>query len=379
MASTNREQVVITGFGLLTPIGESFWQTALSLRARRSCYQEHETVLVADSPSGHILRGATVSRVAKRLVPRNLTGASRAAALLAHPVEECLSGTPPELLQRVTWDFVTRGAGSEQTLRDLLAVKLPRAHLSSESSSRPRAIRSEFFARIAQAAEALLAHRVEMALVACVDSLSDSIQLSELIYAGLLKDAANPYGIMAGEAACALLLERESAARQRKAPIMARIPAWGGAGEPNPWPGGSPSTAQGLTEAFHRAFAMLGDDGARVGQVITDENGQRGRAIEWALTAGRIFPNPEHPRMLRHPAVIAGDAGGALGAILLADALARLAWRRFPRGQIAVAVSDDEGDRRVLCLDEGERKGRRSLFGEIRERLGWEKKEAGGS
>ena len=77
-----------------------------------------------------------------------------------------------------------------------------------------------------------------------------------------------------------------------------------------------------LTGAFHQALARLDDRGASIGQVITDENGERPRALEWAMTAGRIFPNNGKERTLRHPAVIAGDAGGALGALVLADALA---------------------------------------------------------
>jgi hypothetical protein len=134
--------------------------------------------------------------------------------------------------------------------------------------------------------------------------------------------------------------------------------------------------AQGLTGAFHQAFARLDDGGASVGQVITDENGERARAREWALTAVRIFPENAKERLLRHPAVIAADAGGALGAVVLADALARLAWRRHPHGRIALSVSDDQGERRVLCLEAGERQVRRSQFKALRQLLKWEKKPA---
>ena len=239
-----QDKVVIIGFGLLTPIGQTFWHTMLSLRAKRSCYQEHETVLVADSPSGAILRGATVSRVAHRLIPRDLAGAHRAAALLAFPVMECLSGFPLESRRRLVWDVITRYAGSWEVVRDEFAEWLPEVNLCTDSFCWPRAIRSEFFGRIANAAESLLANRVESVLVTCADSLCDPLQLEELLHAGLLKDAANPYGIMASEAAGAVLLERKSTARRRGAPILAVICAWGGASEPHPWPTGSPSTAQ---------------------------------------------------------------------------------------------------------------------------------------
>lgn len=372
--TTEPERIVITGFGLQTPIGASFWNTALSLRAKRSCFQGHETVLVADTPSGAILRGATISRVPNAHIPRNLTGAHRAAALLVPPMTECLTGFPPELYQRLDWEIVTRHSECDEIILGSLAEKMPKANLSKVSLCQPGAIRSEFFARIAHAVEALQTNRSEYVVVACADSLCDSLQLTELLNAGLLKDAANPYGIMAGEAAGAILLERESTARRRGATILAGIAAWGSALEPHPWPSGSPSTAQGLTAAFHQAFAQLDDKGAGVGQVITDENGERPRSLEWALTAGRIFPNPEQERTLRHPAVIAGDAGGGLGAVLLADALARLLWRRPPRGRIVLALSDDEGERRTLCLEPVEQYQRRTMFTDIRQRLGLQKK-----
>jgi 3-oxoacyl-[acyl-carrier-protein] synthase I len=368
------ERVVITGFGLFTPIGETFWHTMLSLRAKRSSYQGHETVLVADSPSGAVLRGATISRVAQRLIPRDLSGAHRVAALLAPAVAECLSGFPAALTRRLAWEVVTRHSGTAEIVRRMQAELLPEGDVTPVSFCQSQAIRCEFFTRIACAAEALQAGRVESVLVSCADSLCDPLQLAKLLNAGLLKDAANPHGIMAGEAGGSVLLERESTARRRGAAIMAVVAAWGGAREPHPWPTGSPSTAQGLTGAFHQAFSRLDDGGASVGQVITDENGERPRALEWALTAGRIFPDHARERILRHPAVIVADAGGALAAVVLADALARLAWRRPPRGRIALSVSDDQGERRVLCLQSGDCQIRRSQFTALRQRLRWEKR-----
>lgn len=372
--STKPERVVITGFGLQSPIGATFWHTALSLRAKRSCYQEHETVLVADTPSGAILRGATISRVPNAQIPRNLARAHRATALLATPIAECLSEFPPKLHHRLNWKIVTRHAEYGEIILGSMSEKMPKANFSADSFCRSRAIRSEFFTLIALAVEELQANRAEWVVVACADSLCDSHQLTELLNAGQLKDAATPYGIMASEAAGAVLLERESTARRRGATILAGIAAWGGAIEPHPWPTGSPSTAQGLTAAFHQTFAQLDDKGVSVGQIITDENGERPRSLEWALTAGRIFPNPEQERTLRHPAVIAGDSGGGLGAVLMADALAQLTLRRPPRGRIAMAVSDDQGERRILCIEPVELYEKRIMFTDIRQRLGRQKK-----
>ncbi len=167
------------------------------------------------------------------------------------------------------------------------------------------------------------------------------------------------------------MLERESAARLRKAPILASISAWGSATEPHPWPDGKPSKALGLTTAFHQAFSKLGDRGASVLHVITDENGERARALEWSLTAGRIFPNPDQKRNLWHPAVVTGDTGGSLAALVLADAITRLIMSTPPSGRIALAVSDDQGSRQVLCLEHVDQPEREEYFAKIRSALGY--------
>ncbi|WP_298438900.1 3-oxoacyl-ACP synthase [Geobacter sp.] len=361
--------MVVTGFGLSTSLGPSFWHTALALRKKRSNYREHEDVLVADIPSGSILRGAIISRLSLRLVPTNLQGVQRAAALLAPAVQECLADVSSVLKRKTGWKIVNHCAPGEEGLLDLLGEKAPECNFPEEASCRPQPTRCDFFTQIGLAAEELLANRAEAVVVACVDSLCTRKRLTELLYSGLLKDAANPHGIMAAEAAGAVFLERESAARRRGAAILAGVASWGAATEPHPWTGASASTAQGLTTAFHQAFGRLDDLGASVSLLITDENGERPRALEWALAEGRIFPNPDRERRLRHPAVTAGDSGGALGAVLLADALAHLAWHRHSMRRVALATSDDHGERGVLCLEPGDRCDRRTLMADIRRRL----------
>ncbi len=368
------ERVVITAFGLTTSIGPTFWHTALALRKKRSNYREHEEVLVADNPSGSILRGATISRLPHRLVPANLPDIQRAAALLAPAIRECCADAPSEPGRKTGWRIINHCASGEEGFLDLLRGKLPQYDLPEEALCRPQTTRCDFFDQVSLASEELLTNRAETVVVACVDSLCTRKRLMELLCNGLLKDAANPHGIMAGEAAGAVLLERESAARRRGAAILAGIASWGAAIEPHPWTGASPSTAQGLTTAFHQAFDRLDDCGASVDIMVTDENGERQRALEWALTEGRIFPNPDQERRLCHPAVTAGDSGGALGAVQLAAALAYFAWHRYSARKIALATSDDCGERRVLCLEPGDPCDRRTRMDGIRARLGCEKK-----
>lgn len=373
--SSKQERVVVTGFGLMTPVGATSLDTVRAILEARSAYFAHETVLVPNDRYGSSLRGAPVSRIDDEQIPCMLAGDNRMALLLPQPVEECLKGIPAELQGRLDWKIIIARPASADILLKPLSEKRRTTRISSGAICAAKNPRTEFFSRMVESSETLLAQRAEAIVVACADSLCAPDRLEELFTAGLLKAASNPYGIMASEAAGAVLLERESTARERGAAILAGLASWGDATEPRPWPTGKPSKALGLTAAFHQAFERLDDKGAGVAHVITDENGERPRAIEWALTSGRIFPNPEKERHLWHPAVVTGDAGGALGAILFADAFTRLVLSTPPGERVALAVSDDGGHRQVLCLEHVEQTEREKLFMDIRRQLGVPEKE----
>jgi hypothetical protein len=372
--SSTAERIVITGVGLLAPVGASCRDTAAAILEGRSAYQAHETVQVLNSPSGDVLRGATISRISDDLLPKELEGIDRMEALLIPPIAECLRALPDSLHGFVDWEIILPDTiRVDNNILVSLAKKISRLQLSSGKVCASLNPRGKFISRIAYAGELLLTHRIEGVVVACADSLCDTTRLNKLMLDGRLKDPDNPYGILAGEAGGAVLLERESAARLRKAPILAAISAWGNATEPQPWPDGKPSKALGLTTAFHQAFSKLGDRGASVLHVITDENGERARALEWSLTAGRIFPNPDQERYLWHPAVVTGDTGGSLAAVVLADAIMRLIINTPPSGRIALAASDDRGSRQVLCLEHIDQPERKEYFAKIRSILGGRK------
>ncbi|MHB8137722.1 MAG: 3-oxoacyl-ACP synthase [Smithellaceae bacterium] len=365
------ERIVITGIGLMTPVGASCWDTATAILEGRSAYQAHETVKVLDNPVAPRLRGATISRISDDRIPRELSGASRIEALLVQPILECLQALPEKLHGYIDWKIVLpQTVDPDGNMLSSLARKVCRIQHSSGQICVSPNPRSEFINRIVRAGEALLKRRIEGVIVACADSLCDTKRLKELMLDGRLKDPDNPYGIMAGEAGGAVLLERETSARLRKAPILAAMSAWGSAVEPNPWPAGKPSKALGLTMAFHQAFEKLDNKGANVAHISTDENGERTRAIEWALTAGRIFPNPDQERYLWHPAVVTGETGGSLGAVVLIDAITRMVLDTPPSGRVALAVSDEQGGRQVLCLEHVEQPERKEYFIQIRRILG---------
>lgn len=370
------DRVVITGIGSVTPLGETVWSTGLALRFRKSAWCEHETVLVADDPYGIVLRGATVSRVSEQVMPPELDGAERAVALLSPAVKQCIAGLSAAEIECLDCQLENFIDLNRHDFPSLVWKAIPQlVPQRGVKWAEPMAAlgRCAFFERVIQAAEQICAGSTERALVGCVDSLCATSWLMAVRDEGVLKDSLTPEGIIAGEAAGALLLEREAAARRRNAPILAVVASWGRGTEPNGWEGPLPSTGKGLTDAFYAALSSLDDGGESIATVIADLNGQRSRALDWAYTEGRIFPYGGRERELRHPAFTAGDCGGATGALLVADAFSRFAFHPRFNGRIALSASDQGGARRVLCLERGDRFERRALMEQIRKQLEIEK------
>lgn len=363
------ERVVLTGTGTVTPQGCSTWGTALALRFRQTSWCAHETVVLPYDADGIVLRGATVSRLPEDIVAPELDGAERAVALLSPAVTDCLAGLSPKQVQNLDLridNFIEhRREGFYRLLREAFPfLSLPAQQIEPIPDATFR--RTAFFERIMTAAEELRAGRGERILIGCADSLCATSWLMKVRDDGVLKDSLTPEGIIAGEAAGAVLLERESTARQRKAPLLAVLASWGRGTESNSWRDSPPAIGRGLTEAFRDAFSSLNDGGKSVATVVADLNGERHRALDWAYTEGRIFSDRQTDPELRHPAFLTGDCGGASGTVLLAEALGRSVFHPWFGNRIALATSDESGARRIIVLEPGDRLDRRNLFEQIR-------------
>ena len=353
---TNADRIAITGIGLVTSLGCSAPSSLAAIRSGIANFSGHETVMVNGDADGTELSGAKIARLPEHVVSRHVCGPDRAVALLAPAIRECTAGLPHNMLTRAHWridSLIDPGNGdfTARLIAEMHDLPMPALQLTSPAAAALG--RCLFFENLIQAAADLRSGTCQLALVGCVDSLCDTTILEKLFDANRLKSATNPEGIIAGEAAGVVLLELESHARSRNAAIHAFISAWGRGIEPHPWTGTFPSTAQGLTGAFHEAFGQLPGKGAEIGLVIADLNGERSRAHEWGFTAGRIFPIDNKTRGLAHPADCVGDCGAAMGAVLLATATALMSGA-VPPPNIALATSDEGEARRILCLEKGD-------------------------
>jgi 3-oxoacyl-[acyl-carrier-protein] synthase-1 len=183
---------------------------------------------------------------------------------------------------------------------------------------------------------------VELAFVGGVDSLLELDSLDRLLEGRRLKTDDNIDGLVPGEAAAFLLLEKVEHAVARGASILATVEAPATAQEPQTIWGNEPTDGSGLSAAVAATLSQLSDGGRHTGLIICDLNGETYRAKEFANTVPRVLSTIETPWQLWHPADCIGDTGAAgtlVGSCIAAHAFS--ADNTEADGALAWASSDD--------------------------------------
>ena len=155
--------------------------------------------------------------------------------------------------------------------------------------------------------------KVQGALAGGVDSLIRGPVLARLEAAGVLKSESVPQGVIPGEAAAFLYLETGESARKRGARVLARLLSAGMCEEPTSGTK-DPNRGAGLTRVLHQVCRDAGGLNAPP-LVVCDLNGDRYRALEWAMASVRTVGKLHGDIETWHPADCIGDCGAASGAL----------------------------------------------------------------
>ena len=206
--------------------------------------------------------------------------------------------------------------------------------------------RAAGLAALHRAAEAIRAGKIAGAIVGGVDSLIRPATYARLVAANFVKNAANPHGVLPGEAAAFCVLERQP----RRGTPLAFLEQTAVAVEPTAGTDQA-NQAQGLTTALRAIRAALSYQPL----VICDLNGDRYRALEWGLALTRVFGNlPENPESPSsgecwHPADCIGDTGAASGLVDIVWAVEALR-KKYSRTNDVLVWGASEGARRAAVL-----------------------------
>lgn len=187
------------------------------------------------------------------------------------------------------------------------------------------------------------------ALVVASDSLIDPASLQWMDERSRLKCSRAPEGVIAGEAATALVLEPPRTAERRGRTPLATIEALGFAVEAATVSSERACIGTGLGAAIREAAARLGAVPTPP-WVVSDMNGERYLALEWSYVLTRLhtlFGGLRHQWFL---ADCVGETGAAVGGLAVARAIGAFGIGRAPSARAWLPLSADGGARAALVV-----------------------------
>jgi 3-oxoacyl-[acyl-carrier-protein] synthase-1 len=223
----------------------------------------------------------------------------------------------------------------------------------------PRNMRTAFEGRIgvvnaiSEARQRLQSNQIDHCLIGAIDSLLAGDRMAELIETDKVKTVDNPVGIVPGEAACFLLLERMGRAKRRGGTIGAVMQAPSVIAPPDleePGPDQRPP-GKVLSEVMLQALSNGGGAPTARGTLYVDLNGTTPRAVDFGNALVHLAPAYSLDRWTRaFPAESFGETGAASAAIAIC-----MAVRAFIRGyaegsQALVVISSAMGGKAALGL-----------------------------
>ena len=202
---------------------------------------------------------------------------------------------------------------------------------------------------LAAATRDLHEQRIDVAIVGGVDSLLDTAGLVEMIGENRIKLEQTAGGVIPGEGAGFLVVERRADLEKRRVEAMGLLGTIALADESIRYDGTDPLTAAGLTDALYGILDHC--DPAEIGlaDVYVDLNGERGRFQEWALAEGRCLHQLPYGWRLHCPALSLGDLGAVSGVAMAAIATQTFRLGRA-RGSAALLCSTSERGERAAAL-----------------------------
>ena len=336
------QPIAITSTGLVTSVGLSAPATCAAIRAgisnpseTRFMGTDGEWVMAHQVLLDQPWRGRT------KLVKMAAMAISEALAPLGGTESESL----PLLLCVAEQDRPGRLEGLDDILFKELEGELQVRFHPTLSSMEPQG-RIGVAVALAQARKLIHEQHQARVLIAATDSLLIWPSLQHYQETGRLLSATNSNGFIPGEAAGALLIT--AAGSNTAGQLICSGVGYGV--EPAPVESEQPLRAEGLTQAIKAALA---DAGCGMGDLdfrITDNSGEQYYFKEAALALSRTLRTRKEEFDIWHPADCIGEVGAAIGAVIVAKALAA-GRKSYTRGHnILVHAGLDAGKRTAAVL-----------------------------
>lgn len=232
------------------------------------------------------------------------------------------------------------------------ALQLHGIEISPANQLAVREDQAGFATAIGRAAQLLAGGAVDRCILGGVDACTDEAFLSAAHQFGLVKTPEQAAGFQPGEAAAFLWIETLAGARARGRPCLARIDAWAAGADPVARDSGLPALGHGLADCIGRCLAALPDQGAGIGWIIDNLNGDAVRGNDWGYALARLvarFP-PLGTAPVETPAAAFGEIGAASGAVAACVAVRAFARGYAPGAPVLVWLASDSSARGAFVI-----------------------------
>jgi 3-oxoacyl-[acyl-carrier-protein] synthase-1 len=318
----------IAGVGLYCPVGLTAQTACAAMRAGLSRFEELDYV----DQHGELLYGSRVPVIEDSLAHR------RCAALLSGALANLLRDVDPQVVACCPSVLAT-GPHRPRTERALVEV------MPNPPVAIVRGGPGADLLALEQAAPLLGADRgARHVLICAADSSINARALHRLRESGRLRSSSNPHGVLPGEAAACVLVERASTGG------AIRVVSLGVADEPATLGNDAPLRAEGLSNALRRALEAANCELNDVDWRLANHGDEGFFVKEHSMALARLLAVPKAALPLWQPAEFVGDLGVAAG--LTQIIWATQAWARgYAPGRTALCIcSDPEGPRTAVLV-----------------------------
>lgn len=357
----NQEAIVITGIGIVSPLGidiESFWKALENGQSSRTITTlkdkfgkeysmwthkmnnwDPESLLGKKGlqyiqPSSQYLLGASI------LALEN--AALRLEGLDSEELGVVVGSNYSGMYMTWEYDFIAQTKGpkyvSPMQAPNTL-VNSPASHLalkikSKASNTTISTGQCAGLDAIGYGQKLLKKNQAKYVLVGGTEEINSAIawyyKNSGLVTDNLDSNMGSPYdetseGIVPGEGAAVLVMERYSDAVKRKAPILAEVSSWSGAFSKK----SSSKQGTGLNIAIKKALKKSGNTPEDVKLILSGANGLPNFDAEEKASISDIFSNQHIP--VSSIKCVLGELSGANGVFQMAAALGVLCQNKLPK------------------------------------------------
>jgi len=344
------EKVVISGIGMVTPVGHDSIMAPASINAGISRFNEIPDFVTQKGATsvGSFVYGITDDRSGSdRLLSMAIPAAQEALFMAEEFYDDlniadgilflCLSPKERPIYEEFDQD----------DMKDFLELaqieKISSVEIVKEGHSAG-------VIALSKSMSLLMERKAKVCIIGGVDSLVEYPTLAWLEENRRLKTDDRPHGFIPGESAAFLVLELESTAKQRGAQILGQILNIGYSIEEANIFTDKPLYGTGLPKSINLALNISNLRIDEINGMICDLNGEYYRMKEWSLAQSRIIDGASPVPQLWHPAECIGDVGAASVVVFAAVAVVGINSGYFGGNNLLVWCSSDMGGRGSVIL-----------------------------